>query len=560
MTFIEQIKNTGVYVNLVFNPGTVSEVNFLSFSQAGTYLKGLDFSKANFEGTRTIKLNDTGVNYLDVSNGCDDLSTIQWRNKPVDAVIKLPTRHILRSDMPVKLVLKGKPAKDGVLKSAFIEMTNLRGLDFSHIDGFYKEDEIIWPNYNNNFKLKYSGPARLNHVIDKVSVPVKLSFRKGTADTECTNMFCHKRKQKIDNIISVDFANVTFENPVTNTARMFYKCDDLIETAKNFDGSNVTDTTEMYKDCRSLKKVDLSALNTRHEITNIISGISAPEQLILGTTTKGIFEYAKTYFNSSLKLLSLNDLTNSEELDISNVSNLEKLDYKSKTANSIKWPRMNFLTSLKLNAENFDKELNLNTANNLSELVLNTPKLPGLIINTAKSLSLDLSKETLLDNSTLSLTAPLLENLVLDNTGITSLDLTDYPVLRYINWSAKNCENLTDVVLFGYQAVNPDKSMQDEKNLAGCLNLESIIVKTDSDGKLSGRETHYTTESHSGEVTFNGKVNFTAYQLLEYIYPIGAVYISYNEMNPGLIFGGTWDSAGTGTLGSNSVYMYKRVS
>jgi hypothetical protein len=194
------------------------------------------------------------------------------------------------------------------------------------------------------------------------------------------------------------------------------------------------------------------------------------------------------------------------------------------------------------------------------------PKLTALIIDTGSSISINLSNEPLLSDETLSITAPHLDNLILDNTSITNLDLTDYPVLHYINWSAKNCSELTDVILFGYQAVNPDKSMSDEKNLEGCLNLENIIVKTDVDAELSGTETHYTYESHSGDenhngdVTFNGEVNFAAHQLLEYIYPVGSVYISQSEVSPSTIFGGTWETKGTGTIGELSVNMWKRIS
>lgn len=568
MTFGEQIKATGAYVNLFFVPGTVSETELLSFANAGPYLKSLKLSTITLKDTKTLELSGSDVRFLDISNGCDALEVIKWKNKPAESVINYPSyARNMRSDVPVKLKLKGKNTKDGLLKSAFCGLTHLCGLDYSQVDGFYKDHEILWPGYKESYEFKYSGPARLNDVIEHTTVPVKISFEKGIADTNCTDMFRQKHGNKINNIISVDFDNVTFKNPVTDTSGMFYNNVDLKETVKNFDGSQVTDASEMYKGCSKLKKVDLSNINTEHLITDIITGITAPEELILGNTTRELFDYAKNYFKSYLKVLSLNDFTNFiEELNISNCDNLESFGFKSSKTATILWPNLTKLTSLKINLVNFDKKLDLSKAHGLRELVLNTPKLPALIIDTSNSISINLSKEPLLNNTTLSLTAPHLDNLILDNTGITSLDLTKYPVLHYINWSAKNCNELTDVVLFGYQAVNPDKTMADEKNLAGCLNLKNIIVKTDVDTELSGTETHYTYESHSGNenhngnVTFNGNVNFSAHQLLEYIYPVDSVYISQSNISPDAIFGGTWENKGTGTLGGITVNMWKRVS
>lgn len=567
MTLGEQTKAAGTYVNISFLPGTASEVGLLSFANAGPYIKSLDLSNINLTDTKTLRLSNSDIMHLDISSGCDALEVIQWRNKPADAVIVYPTTGNIRSDIPVKLILKGNVSEDGLLRTAFCGMTHLRGLDYSQVNGLYNEHEISWPGYNASFPFKYSGPVRLNDVIENTPIPVKISFKEGIADTDCADMFCQKQRGTIQNILSVDFGNISFVNPVTDTSRMFYNNVDLQETVKNLDGSHVTDASEMYKGCASLKKIDLSNINTEHYITDIIAGVSYPEELILGNTTKELFDYAKVHFSSYLKKLSFNDFTNFiETLDISNCNNLEQLDFKSKKASSITWPDVTRLISLKLNLENFNKSLDLSNAQGLRELVLNIPKLPGLIINTSNSIAIDLSREPLLTNETLSLTAPNLDNLVLNNTAITSLDLTDYPVLHYINWSAKNCKELTDVVLYGYQAVNPDKSIEDEKNLEGCLNLKNILVKIDTEGQLSGKETHYTYESHSGEenhngeVTFNGKVNFNAHQLLEYIYPVGSVYISQNDVSPATIFGGSWESKGTGTIGELSVNMWKRIS
>ena len=567
MTLAEQTRAAGTYVNLSFLPGTVSEVGLLSFANAGPYIKSLDLSNVTLADTKTLKLSNSNIMYLDISGGCDALEVIKWKNKPVGAVINYPQNiKNLESDVPVKLTLKGSTNKDGLLRTAFCGLTHLRGLDYSQVDGLEKEHEISWPGYQSSFEFKYSGPARLNDVIEHTTIPVKISFKEGIADTDCADMFCQKRGGVLHNIISVDFDNVTFTKPVTNTSRMFYNNADLRETVKNLDGSHVTDASEMYKGCSKLKKVDLSNINTEYLITDIITGITAPEELVLGNTTRELYDYARTYFNSYLKVLSFNDFTNFiEELDISNCSNLRELDFKSGAA-TIRWPSLTHLISLKLNLKNFDKQLDLSAAHGLSELVLNVPKLPALIIDTGSSISINLSNEPLLSDETISITAPHLDNLVLDNTSITNLDLTDYPVLHYINWSAKNCNELTDVVLFGYQAVNPDKSMSDEKNLEGCLNLENIIVKTDVDAELSGTETHYTYESHSGDenhngdVTFNGEVNFAAHQLLEYIYPVGSVYISQSEVSPSTIFGGAWETKGTGTIGEITVNMWKRIS
>lgn len=567
MTLGEQTKAAGTYVNISFLPGTASEVGLLSFANAGPYIKSLDLSNINLTDTKTLRLTGSDIMLLDISSGCDALEVIQWRNKPADAEIIYPELGNIRSDVPVKLILKGSATKDGLLRTAFSGLTHLRGLDYSQVNGLYNEHKISWPGYQDTFDFKYSGPARLNDVIEDTPVPVKISFKEGVADTDCMDMFRQKQGNEIHNILSVDFGNVSFLNSVTDTSRMFYNNVDLKETVKNLDGSNITNASEMYKGCRSLKKVDLSNINTENEITDIITGIGHPEELILGNTTRELYEYAENYFTSYLKVLKFNDFTNFiDELDISGCSNLEELDFKSKATANIIWPNLTRLVSLKINLENFDKSLDLSAAQGLKELVLNTPKLPALIINTSNSIAVDLSNAPLLNNETLSITAPHINNLCLDNTSITNLDLTDFPVLHYINWSAKNCKELTDVVLFGYQAVNPDKSMEDEKNLEGCLNIENLTVLTDADAELSGKETHYTYESHSGEeshngdVTFNGKVNFSANQLLEYIYPVGSVYISQNDTDPAAIFGGTWEDSGTGTIGELSVNMWKRIS
>lgn len=40
---------------------------------------------------------------------------------------------------------------------------------------------------------------------------------------------------------------------------------------------------------------------------------------------------------------------------------------------------------------------------------------------------------------------------------------------------------------------------------------------------------------------FNNKINTTMDKILEYVYPIGSIYLSINDTNPQILFGGTWE-------------------
>jgi hypothetical protein len=107
MTLAEQTRAASTYVNLSFLPGTVSEVGLLSFANAGPYIKSLDLSNVTLADTKTLKLSNSNIMYLDISGGCDALEVIKWKNKPVGAVINYPQNiKNLESDVPVKLTLK----------------------------------------------------------------------------------------------------------------------------------------------------------------------------------------------------------------------------------------------------------------------------------------------------------------------------------------------------------------------------------------------------------------------------------------------------------------------
>lgn len=69
------------------------------------------------------------------------------------------------------------------------------------------------------------------------------------------------------------------------------------------------------------------------------------------------------------------------------------------------------------------------------------------------------------------------------------------------------------------------------KNIKSGINVEGSIS---TDGNLTAK----------GSLTVNGDVNIP--KLLSKIYPVGSVYITYNNVNPGTFLGGAWERFGKG--------------
>ena len=44
------------------------------------------------------------------------------------------------------------------------------------------------------------------------------------------------------------------------------------------------------------------------------------------------------------------------------------------------------------------------------------------------------------------------------------------------------------------------------------------------------------------------------------MYPIGSIYLTINNINPGSIFGGTWSAFGSGTVDNKNYYMWERTA
>lgn len=89
-------------------------------------------------------------------------------------------------------------------------------------------------------------------------------------------------------------------------------------------------------------------------------------------------------------------------------------------------------------------------------------------------------------------------------------------------------------------------------NVSGVTAFTSL---SDTPSSYSGKEMYLVrVASGETELEFVDPVS-----ILGAGFPVGAVYMNTDNVNPDYLFGGTWVSLGSNTIGSTTVYYFERT-
>ena len=257
--------------------------------------------------------------------------------------------------------------------------------------------------------------------------------------TDCLRMF-----YGLSNIIEIDLTNLDLSQ-VTVMNSMFKDCNNL-EYIKFNNSKNiliVSDISNMFEHCISLKTLDLSNFNSS-KVSNMISTFSNCWSLISlnlnGFNTSSVIYFTQTFYNcNSLTSLDLSSFDTSQAVFM----NLMFFNCSS-------------LTSLNL--------LNFNTQKVYSIL--------GMFLECSNLISLDLSN---FDTSSVrSIT-----NLFTNCSGLISLDISNFNItnVEYMLDVFSNCSNLQYINISNYIGKNSSDddflSKDISENITYCFNSEN---------------------------------------------------------------------------------------
>ena len=149
--------------------------------------------------------------------------------------------------------------------------------------------------------------------------------------------FCYFYKFKTSGKYIIEYS---FNNFITNTNYMFYKCSSLTNlNLSNFNTTNVTNMSDMFSECSSLTNLNLSNFNTTNvtNMSDMFSGCSSLTNLnLLNFNTTNVTNMSDMFsWCSSLTNLNLSNF------NTTNVTNMSGMFYECKSLTNLNLSNFN---------------------------------------------------------------------------------------------------------------------------------------------------------------------------------------------------------------------------
>ena len=360
----------------------------------------------------------------------------------------------------------------------------------------------------NNIGIK--NDARCGNLFEYLAGLKSITFN--NVDTsQITNMsqmfhFCSSLKE-VNGLKNFDTSNVT------NMSYMFYNCSSLIELdASNFDTSSVTDMQAMFCGCTKLTSIDVSKFNTSSvkDMNNMFNGCQSITSINVDNFNTSNVTDMHAMFFECIKLTNI-DIS---KFNTSLVTNMSSMFGGCQSLTEIKGLE-NFNTSLVTNMNNMFsgceslKELNVSNFN--TSQVTNMACMFGNCWNLEKIKGLEN-----FNTSKVTDMSSMFESCY----GLTELDVSNFDTSAFDTSGKHNmsnmfrgCYSLIELDLSNFKLIQLDKltTIADDM-LEGCSRLD-IIHLPNNDGGFVDLSIYYNKMGVYGDWYNRGNINdLTAYQ------------------------------------------------
>ena len=214
-----------------------------------------------------------------------------------------------------------------------------------------KEDEKNYRIYFNNNKTEEIKQKYITEddAVDKINI--KINFQVTSLEglfawSECIESIIFKKFSKKNNITNMSemfFNCITLKridlsifktNKVTNMSRMFYGCSSLEEiNLSNFNTDKLTNISGIFNGCSSLKKINLSKFNIQKvsDLSNMFYNCSSLKELDVSKfITNKVKDMNRMFYGcSSLRELNLSNFNTDK------VNNMGSMFYKCKSLENL---------------------------------------------------------------------------------------------------------------------------------------------------------------------------------------------------------------------------------
>jgi len=262
-----------------------------------------------------------------------------------------------------KFKINSKSYKDYSYSQINIEIIPTKNR-FGKFININKEDEKNYLIYFNNNKTEKIKQKYITEDDDVDKINIKINFKVTSLEglfawSECIESIIFRKfsdESLITNMRDMFFNCITLKridlsqfttNFVTNMSRMFYGCSSLEEiNLSNFNTDKLTNVSGIFNGCSSLKKINLSKFNIQKvsDLSNMFYNCSSLKELDVSKfITNKVKDMNRMFYGcSSLRELNLSNFNTDK------VNNMGSMFYKCKS-----------LENLNISNFNFDKTTNM---------------------------------------------------------------------------------------------------------------------------------------------------------------------------------------------------------